>query len=398
MTMSEHGSDGTDFLEATMDIEAEKQIADFMNDIHNETAAQLLNAVLHEVSPFGTSGIRALDEQLVLGSAGHSSLASPLNRGDVIEVQGPPASGKTQLSYQLVMNCILPRELLLKVDDGSYMAMDQRLEIGGWERGAIILDTDGRWNVVRLRCMLSARFLAIRQKYGSSQLSPSVEQWVDDCMKRVHMFKPKSTVSMAYSILQLPKYHSQRMSNLEIALLVIDTVSAFYWQDRLDVEQQRNTEKKEIAYPMDHFLIALQNFRLTYGTVILMTNWGLSPNSNQTAMLATQQLPRPTATSATQPDPPLPFYRQHLYPFPSPFEFPSRVLLNAHLYPPITHHMTLSASPIPIISPETRNLAEVEEALRRRSSAMAVLAIIRFVSSGMSGNFTMKVGPDGITS
>lgn len=341
-----------------------------------------------------------MDEQLILWSAEHPSLASPLNRGDVIEVQGPPASGKTQLTYHLVMNCVLPRELLLTAVDGrdSDSVMHQRIEIGGWERGAVVLDCDGRWNVARLKQMLFSRFLDAHQKLKGSQLVSSVEELVEGCLKRVHIFKPKSTTSMACTILHLPTYHALCMPTLEIALLVIDSVSAFYWQDRLLVEQQRNVaEKKDASYPMNRFLTALQDFRLTYGTAILMTNWGLSPLSKQATVWMTQQLPNSTATLEAQQDAPSPFYRQHLHPFPAPFEFPARVQVNAHLYPPITHHITLSLPMLPHIPPETQNLAEAEEKQKRCCSG-EVLGMIRFVSSGMTGDFTMNVGSNGITS
>ncbi|KLO20245.1 hypothetical protein SCHPADRAFT_816754, partial [Schizopora paradoxa] len=330
-------------------------------------------------SPFGSSGISALDEQLVSSSSEHPSLVSPLNRGDVLEIQGPPASGKTQLNYHLVMNCILPRELLL-MNGGPHfrLSTDQGHEIGGWGRGAVVLDCDGRWDVSKLKHMLYNRLLKEQQKLKGAELASPTDELVLECLKRVHIFKPRSTLSMACTILRLPQYHAQHMGSLEIALLVVDPISSFYWQDKLFVEQKRNADdNKDPTYPMDHFLTTLQNFRLVYGPVIIMANWGLWPLSNQG---------------------PSPFYRQHLYPFPSPFEFPARVLVNAHLYPPITHHITLSLPPLERIPQEKFSLSEAEELQKRRDSTTEVIGTLRFVSTGASNTFTMKIGPNGITS
>lgn len=299
------------------------------------------------------------------------------------------------------MNCILPRELLLSINDGhdlAHSATDESLDIGGWERGAVVFDCDGRWDVAKLRHMLSARLLDEQHRIKGSDLTSIVEEQVQTCLKRIHIFKPRSTLSMACTILQLPKYHAQCMGSLDIALLVIDSVSSFYWQGRLDVEQQRNAEKKEPVYPMDRFLIALQDFRLIYGSVIVMTNWGLSSLSNQGAPPATEQPSTLTAPSGIQQDGPSPFYRQHLHPFPSPFEFPARVLANAHLYPPITHHITLSLPPMPLIPSEIRSLEEAERIQKSWGAVDEVVGILRLVSSGTTGNFTMKIGPNGITS
>ena len=93
-------------------------------------------------------------------------------------------------------------------------------------------------------------------------------------------------------------------------MLVIDSISAFYWPDRYTGEQMRASAVQtdpsvsgataatasvgtaNAVNPMHHVLTALERVRRALGVVTVMTNWGLNPV--------------PAAQS--------PFYRQHLFP------------------------------------------------------------------------------------
>ena len=264
----------------------------------------------------------ALDSLFLRTAPPHAPPNSSLNRGDVVEVQGPASSGKTWLIDQMVMSCVLPYELL--EEPSSLMSPT----IGGWNKSAIVFDTQGRWNVNRLAKMLRSRL----RKGG---LSPeTADVIVGDSLRRVHIFRPKSSSSLAATIFRLPHYHATQMPNEEIGLLAIDSISTFYWEDKYESEQQRayGLGFHDSINNLSKVLFALQEFRLSHGPVIAFTNWALVPNNPNVQKSIHDGEQQSTG----------PAYKQHLLPFPAPFEDPPRQPANANLMPPVTHQITLS--------------------------------------------------------
>lgn len=317
------------------------------------------------------------------------STTSSLNRGDVIEIQGPSSSGKTHFLYHLTMNCILPNEVVLTSIDGS-PKFSCMLSIGGWNKGAIIVDTDDHWSTSRLHHLILCR-LAHLLPPGQQTLRPSLEELTNESLKNLHIFRPTSSISLAATLLHLPAYHIKHMPEAEIALLMIDSVSAFYWTDRLATEKLHGA-KDGNSSPLNHFLTSLQRFRLSYGPVTVLTNWGLSPVSKPSSEAPAAVVGHESA----QP----PFYRQHLYPFPAPFEHPQRKLTNANLFPPITHHITLPLTLVPPLPSDLTSVADAREAEAHRAQIVRygeVRGIVRTVESGRIGRFTFEIHNDTIT-
>ncbi|OCH95764.1 hypothetical protein OBBRIDRAFT_744938, partial [Obba rivulosa] len=278
-----------------------------LSEIHSESLQQLLTSVRHAISPAGSTRIAALDAFLCGTRSqrdANSGVAASLNRGDVIEIQGPAASGKTHLLYHLLIICISPREY-------------QRVQLGGWDKAALFFDTDNTFDVSRFRQLLVSYLTEqLSQQYGSLAghvYQPSfpdlAEEIASSCLQNLHIIRPEATSQLATTLLNLPKYHATHPSlqYQDIGILAIDSMSAFYWKDRYDMEHLRENRRGgdlSSSSPLYHVLTALQNFRLSHGPVIVMTNWGLSP------------LKKPSLTG----EPTSLFYKQHLYPFPSPFD------------------------------------------------------------------------------
>ncbi|KAK7058867.1 hypothetical protein VNI00_001491 [Paramarasmius palmivorus] len=248
-----------------------------------------------------------------------------LSPGHVLEIQGASASGKTHLIYALLMACIMP------VTYG-----DPPIALGGWSKAAIIFDTDHSFDLKRFKELLTIRLALLLQSDHSSQ---SLQPLIDRCLALVHILRPTSSVQLASGLLHLPSYHTTHLPNDEIGIVAIDSISAFYWQDRFHVEQIRLAGKQEQAthrHPLRHVLVALQRFRDSHKPLMVLANWGLTPAST------TSHSNSPSNAA---------FYKQHLHPFPSPFaengdpvgatiaDLPDERLL------PVTHHITLLSTP-----------------------------------------------------
>lgn len=177
------------------------------------------------------------------------SYLSSLRRGDVIEIQGPSGSGKTHLLYYLICSCILPTHF------------------GGWNKVSIIFDTDGSFDVHRLRALLQNR---LTQYFPSH--NDSTGQIISVALRNVHLFQPTSSSQLAAGLANLPAYHISNLPTAEIALLAIDSISAFHWLDRFSAERHRSAPLSNLSQMT---LTALRNFHRSHRPIIVFVSWGL---------------------------------------------------------------------------------------------------------------------------
>lgn len=193
-----------------------------------------------------------------------------LHRGDVVEIQGPAASGKTEALYLLAMNCILPNEVIL-----IGMSQPRSLRIGGWDKAAVIIDSDSAWQSSHFCHLLSSALSKIWPVASDSQpLHPSINELIRTSLKNLHVFQPKSSLAIAATLLHLPIYRAENDIPTEVALLVIDSISTFYWSDRARLEKLQITDSE--FSPLNRVLKSLQALRRSHGPVIALTSWGLS--------------------------------------------------------------------------------------------------------------------------
>lgn len=297
------------------------------------------------------------------------------------------------------MTCIMPANF-----DGHH--------VGGWEKAAVVFDSDGCFDVERLHRLLCARLARSTNPHGHlapAELSTgttcdndSTQQTASDCLQRLHVFKPTSCNQLAATLYNLPNYHNQCAKDTEIAMLAVDSIGAFYWPDRFTVEQLRDEDipAKDVPHlsPLHSVLQALQQFRLSHAPVTVLTNWGLNPLLMSSGAAS-------------------PFFKQHLHPFPAPLMrshdiapppgLPAELAalaaepaaLGAH-YPPVTHHVTLSpsgAAPLPS-GTSLRAAGELEQLRRKDPRAHGeVVARVRTPGSSRVCRFVWRIGPEDIS-
>ncbi|EMD42195.1 hypothetical protein CERSUDRAFT_129655, partial [Gelatoporia subvermispora B] len=218
----------------------------------------------------------------------------------------------------------------------------------GWGKAALLLDTDNSFDILRFhRLLVSHLTRQLEQGYSSwtghvhqPSLPDLAEELASICLQNLHVFQPNSSPQLATTLLNLPKYHATHpyLHKLDIGILAIDSMSAFYWKDRYDVEQSRESGQGDLSSlnPLRHVLAALQAFRVSHGPVIIMTNWGLNP----------LRKPAPTGEPTSM------FFKQHLYPFPAPFDrHDSSSHIPASTNPPSQHSVAPDARPLTALAP-----------------------------------------------
>ncbi|KAF7969208.1 hypothetical protein HWV62_27903, partial [Athelia sp. TMB] len=244
-----------------------------------------------QLSPPGSTQVPALDAHFFSSSRRPEATHSSLNGGDLVEVQGPPASGKTHFLYHLVITSILPVDVL-----GA--------PLGGWDKTAVIFDTDGTFSLHRLHQLLLGKLSSLLKTSADTEQAPILpDDMVKIALTRVHIFRPTSSAQLAASLLNLPNYHAEHLPDETIGLIAVDSISSFYWPDRFTVEQinSGDTKSRTSSFnPLYHVLVSLQKIRVSHAPVVILTNWGLNPLTKLTRNSASTTL-----------------YKQHLNPFPA---------------------------------------------------------------------------------
>lgn len=168
----------------------------------------------------------------------------------VVEIQGSAACGKTHLLYHLLLMCITPQSAR------------------GWDKAAILYDSDQKFSIRRFRRLARARLLR------SCVHLKDVDAEVDRCFAKLHIFAPKSSQQLAVSLLHLPAYHERYISEDTIGLLAIDSLCAFYWQDKAMFDCMRDFDRG-YKPPIDHVISALKSLRSSYGSIMVWTYWAM---------------------------------------------------------------------------------------------------------------------------
>nr|GAT48377.1 predicted protein [Mycena chlorophos] len=221
----------------------------------------------------------------------------------MLAISGPSGSFKTRLIMDLLVSCVSP------------------IALGGWgNKAAVVFDMQSTFDIASLKQMLSA-------KVDDSTL-------VDAALRQIHVFRPQSTAQLAASIVALPRYQRKKVKG-DIALVVVDSMSSFYWTDRYSGS----------SAALEHVLLALRAFRASHRPLIALTNWALTLVDAD-----------PSA---------VPVYKQHLPVFPTLSESPSDT-------GSLTHDIVLQPQPVAEPNEDTVSANEVTGYIRKSGSNQVV--------------------------
>ncbi|EEP81242.1 predicted protein [Uncinocarpus reesii 1704] len=186
-------------------------------------------------------GIKPIDHALSVLAASGSLRGKP-----VVEITSPSsADGKTSLLYYAAALAVLPAHL------------DLELSLGGQGAAVIWLDTDGRFDVLRFKqVMLGIAEESIKTAHcGSGEAETPIDGAVsysvfEEALRHVHIFRPQSSAALLATLESLPEYilHTQHHSRWRrIHAVIVDSASAFYWQDWREAEISRIPGAREEA-------------------------------------------------------------------------------------------------------------------------------------------------------
>ncbi|KAJ3936338.1 MAG: hypothetical protein NXY57DRAFT_985876 [Lentinula lateritia] len=330
-----------------------------IQDIHSEPLQTLLSTARCEESiplKIYTSETDALDSSMRQG------MSSNFPRlGDVLEIQGPPASGKSHLLYLLMIICIIPT---------TYASTS----LGGWGKVTILYDTGATFDLARFQQLLTSHLTTALKNKDSNDVQILVKR----SLQNLHIFRPSSSIQLAATLFRLPSYHQINLPDSEIGILAIDSMSAFCWADRFTAEQLRATptsRMNESHNPLKHVIVALQQFHHTHKPLIVFTNWGLTPEG-------------------IEDERGLSSYRQHLNPPPALFSAVEVSATSEHSFASalrLTFHITLSMAKVPQFPVD---LSFTDASTQRSSATRQITGIIRSARSSQASRITFNIEAD----
>ncbi|KAL7873999.1 hypothetical protein SRHO_G00049690 [Serrasalmus rhombeus] len=209
-----------------------------------ETGAQLLARVA------GRQSLKDIGQHVFPEDGGPA-------QGDVVEFHGVEGSGKTEMLYHFMIHCVLPKDS------------------GGLEVEVVFIDTDYHFDMLRLVSILEARLTPTAEENADSAESET-EEAVRSCLRRLSVVHCSSSVQL---LLTLHYLEGTFCSRPALCLLVIDSISAFYWVDRSSGGESLARQEANLRKCAE----LLNKFRRDYGIVVFATTHAIMRNYSSAA-------------------------------------------------------------------------------------------------------------------
>ncbi|XP_050923452.1 DNA repair protein XRCC2 isoform X2 [Lates calcarifer] len=173
-------------------------------------------------------------------SADRSSHHTSCDLSEVVELYGTEGTGKTELLYHLLCRCVLPNAA------------------GGLEVDVVFVDTDYSLDMLRLVSILENRLNAAVSTSSSS--AGSDEATLRSCLSRLLVVHCSSSSQLLLTLHFLETSFSSRPS---LALLLIDSISAFYWLDRCEGGASLAKQEEKLGKCSELLGRLLRDYRIT---------------------------------------------------------------------------------------------------------------------------------------
>ncbi|KAL4773217.1 hypothetical protein BDW60DRAFT_29803 [Aspergillus nidulans var. acristatus] len=182
--------------------------------------------------------------------------AFPSRPYTVLEISSTcSAAGKSQVLYYLAALAVLPSKFNGKPLSGSNSAV-------------VFIDTDGRFDAERLRTV--ARGIVLDKLENTvdadTEKRGAIEAMIFASLQHIHVFRPQSSLALLATLQSLDAYllDLSRHASGDRALraIIIDSATAFLWQDKLQDEIARTEDIGRSAAEIERERLQRENFYL----------------------------------------------------------------------------------------------------------------------------------------
>ncbi|CAJ1081584.1 DNA repair protein XRCC2 [Xyrichtys novacula] len=200
------------------------------------------------------------------------------NHGEVVELYGPEGTGKTELLYHLLCRCVLP------------------VASGGLEVDVVFVDTDYSLDMLRLVSILDNRLSAARS--AGSPSAAADEAVLRSCLSRLLVVHCSSSSQL---LLTLHFLETTLTSRPGLALLLIDSINAFYWLDRSEGGASFARQEEKLSKCAELLGRLLRDYKITVFATCHAIRRSYSGSSSASSSSSTSSF---ASTSTTESDKP----------------------------------------------------------------------------------------------
>ncbi|XP_069576331.1 DNA repair protein XRCC2 isoform X2 [Brachyistius frenatus] len=193
------------------------------------------------------------------------------DHGEVVELYGTEGTGKTELLYHLLCRCVLPEAA------------------SGLEVDVVFVDTDYSLDMFRLVSILDSRLTAAPPT--SLSLAEPNEAALRSCLSRLLVVHCSSSSQL---LLTLHFLETSLSSRPGLALLLLDSISAFYWLDRCEGGASIGRQEEKLSKCAELLGRLLRDYRITvFATCHTIRRSYSGPSSSSSSESDRQYLCRP---------------------------------------------------------------------------------------------------------
>ncbi|GAB6021879.1 DNA repair protein xrcc2 [Chamberlinius hualienensis] len=138
---------------------------------------------------------------------------SGLREGEIVDINGSSGCGKTNFLIHLIVRCITPKTW-------------KCCNLDGLDIGISYIDTDHHFPMLRLISLLENRLKMSREEVFTAE---EMHEFVSFCLKKLSIASCFDSLQF-YSTLEVLSSSSSRW---DCKILMIDSLSAFYWEDEM---------------------------------------------------------------------------------------------------------------------------------------------------------------------
>ncbi|XP_070708936.1 DNA repair protein XRCC2 isoform X2 [Pempheris klunzingeri] len=179
-------------------------------------------------------------------------------------------TGKTELLYHLLCRCVLPAT------------------IGGLEVDVVFVDTDYSLDMLRLVSILESRLNAARSTGSPS--GGADEAVLRSCLSRLLVVHCSCSSQL---LLTLHFLETSLSSRPGLALLLIDSVSAFYWLDRCEGGASFAKQEEKLGKCAELLGRLLRDYRITVFATCHAIRKSCSGSSSSSSSSSSSEYDRP---------------------------------------------------------------------------------------------------------
>ncbi|KAI8910566.1 hypothetical protein DFJ77DRAFT_470224 [Powellomyces hirtus] len=218
--------------------------------------------------------------------------------GELLDLCGPLGGGKTELVMRMITLTILPRRwsppLLLPLT-----ALSPPVHLGGSSTGVLVLDCDLRFSLRALRSYMKAHITKCVEAASSEHAvsEASVNVLISSSLARLQTARPSTALELLATLIHAEHSFLRRCQTLG-PLIVIDSLSPFYWINRLyDLGEgphlePRGPDDDPVPQPASFMhesvhralIRALRNLKDNFHCGIVVTRWEMFPTNPDEAM------------------------------------------------------------------------------------------------------------------